>query len=161
MNIMFIDTLIADDQVALAFASCHKLKRLRIHWGSRCEFGAFNGINGVKAMVAGCPLLEEVTLHMTVEGLCCLVGEQGCTNLKMAAIRINTPVLNIFLKEAEAGTAFSFRYPHVELIPFRCRIDGIDGTYEEDDEILPPHEEEDEGDANEEGNDNEIGVDVP
>ena len=54
---------IADDQVAMAFAACHKLKILRIFWGSKCEFGVANGIVGLKALVCNAPILYINTKH--------------------------------------------------------------------------------------------------
>ena len=42
---------IADDQVAMSFATCRKLKFLHIFWGAKCEFGLNNGTIGLEALV--------------------------------------------------------------------------------------------------------------
>jgi hypothetical protein len=58
-----------DVQVATALASCHNLKKLDVSFGrGGCVFGR-NGLDGLKAMAMGCPLLADVSLFLTVPGL--------------------------------------------------------------------------------------------
>jgi hypothetical protein len=71
-----------DDRVATALASCHNLKRLHIDsfFGYHgCLFGR-NGLDGLQALAAGCPLLADVALHLTTSGIHCLGTH--CANLK-------------------------------------------------------------------------------
>ena len=63
---------IDDIQVALALATCPHLQSLSINFArTTCLFGQ-HGLTGFQAMAAGCPLLSEVVLHTTVEGIPCL-----------------------------------------------------------------------------------------
>jgi hypothetical protein len=60
---------IDDVQFATALASCHNLKTLYIyHSDDGCLFGR-NGLDGLQAMAAGCPLLADVFLSLTVSGI--------------------------------------------------------------------------------------------
>jgi hypothetical protein len=61
---------IDDAQVATALASCRNLKTLYVDWGKggQCSFGR-NGLDGLQAMAAGCPLLADVTVCLTLPGL--------------------------------------------------------------------------------------------
>jgi hypothetical protein len=74
-------TSVDDVQVATALASCHNLKTLSVCCGENdgCVFGC-NGLDGLQAMAAGCPLLTEVQLYLTAPGLHCLGTH--CTNLR-------------------------------------------------------------------------------
>ena len=181
MNIMNIDTLIDDGKLASALSTCHKLKHLHIHWGSRCEFGGqfsepFSESSlGVVNMINNCPLLEVLFLPMTLHGLMNVFGEHGCTciNLKDATIGINSSHLTIF--QEHNGIRFRTLYPHVKLIPFEYHVDGVCGTHEyheihphllphphlEDEggnDEIQPLQEEDEGDADEEVNNDDEDV---
>jgi hypothetical protein len=65
-------TPVDDVQVALGIASCRSLKKLTVRYGiDDCVFGR-NGLDGLQAMAAGCPLLADVYLYLTVPGLHCL-----------------------------------------------------------------------------------------
>ena len=57
---------IADDQVAMSFATCHQLKNLHIFWGSKCEFGVANGTVGLAALVINSPILYLNTSEYTM-----------------------------------------------------------------------------------------------
>ena len=61
-----------DVQVATALASCHNLKKLVLYFAREgCVFGR-NGMDGLQAMATGCPLLADVSLSLTVDGIHCL-----------------------------------------------------------------------------------------
>ena len=60
---------IDDVQFATALASCHKLTKLTVRSGSgKCRFGR-SGLAGLEAMAAGCPLLADVSMQLTVGGI--------------------------------------------------------------------------------------------
>jgi hypothetical protein len=62
-------TLIDDVQVAKALSCCRNLKTLFFKMGvRRCVFGR-NGLDGLRAMATGCPLLAEVAISLTVSAL--------------------------------------------------------------------------------------------
>jgi hypothetical protein len=62
-------SLIDDVQVATALASCRNLKKLTVDWrNDGCVYGR-NGLDGLQAMAAGCPLLADVCLYLTAHGL--------------------------------------------------------------------------------------------
>jgi hypothetical protein len=63
------NTVVDDVQVAMALASCRNLKALVVCCGNEaCVFGR-NGLDGLQAMAAGCPLLADAFLYVTVPGL--------------------------------------------------------------------------------------------
>ena len=82
-------TPIEDIRVAKALASCHNLKKLHLHWGedSGCVFG-HNGLEGLRAMAAGCPLLTEAALCLTARGVHYLGTH--CANLKNCEVENST-----------------------------------------------------------------------
>ena len=119
------DKHIADDQLAVAIASCHKLKRLHVDWGlsnvsyGGCVFGRSNGIVGLQTLAAGCPLLEDVSLKTIddPEGLLCLA--KGCVNLKN--VNFTTPWFEYGgyqgeFHESEMYEVLNAQYPHVKLV---------------------------------------------
>ena len=61
-----------DVQLARALASCHKLKSLRIDDPADDLLFGHNGLEGLRAMATGCPLLAEVTLFLTASAIHCL-----------------------------------------------------------------------------------------
>ena len=64
-----ITTPIDDDQVAVALASCHNLKKLFVNLGEDiCLFGR-NGLAGLQAMATGCPLLADVFLNLSASAV--------------------------------------------------------------------------------------------
>jgi hypothetical protein len=83
-------TPVDDVQVATALASCRNLTTLVVCNGEEgCVFGC-NGLDGLQSMAAGCPLLADVSLSLTVPGLHYLGTH--CTNLKNCAV-FNSPVV--------------------------------------------------------------------
>jgi hypothetical protein len=85
----YLSTTPMDDvQIAIALASCHNLKTLSMKWGwgegeDGCVFGR-NGLDGLQAMAAGCPLLADITLYVTLSGLHYLGTH--LTNLKKCGV---------------------------------------------------------------------------
>ena len=75
------EAVIDDDRFAATLASCHRLKTLHVRWGGDggCVFGR-SGLDGLQAMAIGCPLLANVKLFLTVDGIHCLGTH--CTNLQ-------------------------------------------------------------------------------
>ena len=73
------DPLVDDVRLATALASCHNLKTLRVYYES-CLFGS----EGLQAVAAGCPLLKDVSLYFTVEGIHYL-GEHVASLQQVAA----------------------------------------------------------------------------
>lgn len=60
---------IDDVQVAMVFASCHNLTSLSIETDpDNCLFGR-GGLAGLQAMATGCPLLTDIALRMSDEGM--------------------------------------------------------------------------------------------
>jgi hypothetical protein len=119
------DRLIDDELVATALASCHNLKVLEVQWGEdKCTFGR-NGMDGLQAMTAGCPLLYKAVLHATVPGLHCIAAH--CSNLKRCAT---------FLSSDDLCDALSVLYPAVNWTfdLGSCYDDGDDDDDDSDDD---------------------------
>ena len=98
-------------------ASCHNLKHLHVYWGPGCEA---LGISCIEALMAGCPLLEDVRLNLTIEGLPCLA--KGCPTLKNVTVIFNSTSrhINHFFyddqyQEAAECKEFKALYPHFVL----------------------------------------------
>jgi hypothetical protein len=64
------DTILIDDvNLATALASCHSLKKLSVYCHRDiCLFGR-DGLDGLQAVAASCPLLEEINSPVTAPGL--------------------------------------------------------------------------------------------
>jgi hypothetical protein len=65
--ISFDDYTTSISNVSAALASCHRLQMLDVKcW--EYVFGR-NGMDGLQSMATGCPLLADVSLYLTVDGL--------------------------------------------------------------------------------------------
>ena len=76
---------IDDVAVAIALATCHRLKQLHIPHivgENSCFFGR-NGMDGLQAMAVGCPLLADIELAVTIRGIHHIAGH--FRNLKKCA----------------------------------------------------------------------------
>ena len=100
------DRLIDDELVATALASCHNLKELQVQWGEdKCTFGR-NGLDGLQAMAAGCPLLYTVALYATVPALHCIAAH--CSNLKTCTTSLSSDDLRDDLRTSYPAIEWHF-----------------------------------------------------
>ncbi len=96
-------TPIDDFQVATALASCHNLKELKVYGGTdACVLGR-SGLDGLQAMVTGCPLLTDMFVSLTVSGIHCLGTH--LTNLKKCRI-FNRFTIKEFPSDKELQTLY-------------------------------------------------------
>ena len=84
-----------DAQVAFTLASCHKLKTLKVvSRRGGCLFGR-NGLEGLQAMAAGCPLLENVSFELTASGMHYVgthfTSVKKCSIVKYDSVRKDRP----------------------------------------------------------------------
>ena len=118
--LLFGDTILFNDvEVALAMASCHKLRRLFMSSrpGAVYVFG-HNGLAGLQAMATGCPLLSDVSLYLTVSGMH-YIGTHF-TSLKNCEM----------LKRRDEGAATPEGFPSVEEL--RTLYPAVDWAYSDD-----------------------------
>jgi hypothetical protein len=80
--IIGIDRPVDVGPIAIGIASCHNLKRLYVDWGQGND--SVFGLGSLQTIAAGCPLLADVTINVTVPGLRYIAHH--CSNLKKCNI---------------------------------------------------------------------------
>jgi hypothetical protein len=137
------DRVIDDERVATALASCRNLKSLQVELGDeKCIFGR-NGLDGLQAMVKGCPLLTTVTLCATIPGLYCIATH--CSNLKKC--RSPQPVgVRDELRENQLRTL----YPAIE---WKFDFGVVDYGSDDDSVASGSGSENESGDGSDDGDD--------
>ena len=96
---------IGADRITSSLASCPNLKSISIYFGDGCVFGD-NGLAGLQAMAAGCPLLADVSFSSAAPGLHYIATHW--TNLKKCSVLsgVSTDLRQELLT----------LYPHIEWI---------------------------------------------